>query len=63
MAVSMRIADQAAKNNLAGRKVGLNAEREAELTRLKDELRRKLERLAEEAEDERDQGEGTPAKG
>jgi hypothetical protein len=50
-------------NCFPGRKVGLNAELKAELTRLTDELRWKLERLAEEAEDERDQGEGTPAAG
>jgi hypothetical protein len=39
------------------------AELEPGLTRLKDELRQKRERLAEEAEDERDKGEGTLATG
>jgi hypothetical protein len=58
-----RAAEQAARNNLGVRSRELDDELSAELTRLQEQLSRRLRRLAEDAGDERaDQREGeTPA--
>jgi len=48
---SPRVAEQAGKNNLGVRKAELDAELEQELERLQEVLRRRLEQLAEDADD------------
>lgn len=51
--LSPRLAEIAARNNLAVRLRELDDELAAELSRLRSELRRRLQRLLEELEDER----------